>query len=159
MSLVTNHFSSDTRREGVVKVLDVGTEQHNGTTYLTFSVAGSIGGVLYDETWYGIAYKHFKDSSVWFSVSLGYNTISANDVLPPAKIESLFDTPRNEVPVAFTHTVRNANTEDMFALSAIALEVRAMLADCHIVDQFGKLIHVRDNADCEREEHGKAIKS
>lgn len=159
MSLLINHMSNDQRREGIVKVIDVGTEQHNGTTYLTFSVAGSIGEVLYDETWYGIAYKHFKDSNVWFSVSLGYNTTSANDVLPPAKIEALFDTPRNEVPPSFSFTARNTSTDDLAALSAIAIEVRAMLSDCHITDQFGKLIHVRDNHDCERGEHGKAIKS
>jgi hypothetical protein len=158
MAILTSTSFNDERRETAIKVLDVDTEAHAGTTYMTFSVAGTIGGVLYDEVWYGIAYKHFKDSSVWFSLSLGYNPTAANDVLPPAKFESLFDTPRNEMPMAFTFTARGVGEHDAMALAAIGIEMRALLEDCHMVDQFGERIHVRDNRDCERSEHGKAIK-
>jgi len=60
MAILTSTSFNDERRETAIKVLDVDTEAHAGTTYMTFSVAGTIGGVLYDEVWYGIAYKHFK---------------------------------------------------------------------------------------------------
>lgn len=159
MAILTSASLYDERREANVKILDVGTEEIRGTTYMTFSVAGTIGGVLYDEVWYGIAYRHFKDSSVWFSMSLGFNEMSANDIIPPVKFESLFDTPRNEVPPSFTFKATGLNEQDALAVAVIGMEIRVLLSDCHIVDQFGKRLHVRDNRECEREEHVKEIKA
>ena len=141
--MLVSPFVTDPRRDAAARIWDVGTEEINGTTYITIDIAGTIGEILFEERLYAIAYQHFPAADVWMSVSIGYTPVEANDVLPPMKFTS-GDATRGRLPEVFRLTMRSMTHIDALMAALVGMELRALLLDGKLVDQFGSRIHVKE---------------